>query len=194
MAIALPTPTTAAALAAHRFGLGLPSLDAIGADPPGWLEAQIGPADRAVGDGLLGTDRAIERVHAEAEKRRRARNPPPGSTAGQLPAGSHRETMLADARSDTLAARSMVLETARRRDRGEDVAVDAACCKLFASEACGRVADRAVQVFGGAGYIADYGIERFYRDVRLFRIYEGTSQIQQMVIARGMVRAAEEAR
>ena len=55
---------------------------------------------------------------------------------------------------------------------------------------CGRVADRAVQIHGGAGYIADYGIERFYRDVRLFRIYEGTSQIQQLVIARDMIRDA----
>ena len=61
-------------------------------------------------------------------------------------------------------------------------------CKLFASEACGRIADRAVQIFGGAGYVADSGIERFYRDVRLFRIYEGTTQIQQIVIARQMVR------
>jgi acyl-CoA dehydrogenase len=59
---------------------------------------------------------------------------------------------------------------------------------MFASEMVGRVADRAVQVHGGAGYIADYGIERFYRDVRLFRIYEGTTQIQQIVIARNMVR------
>ena len=56
--------------------------------------------------------------------------------------------------------------------------------KLFASEMVGRVADRAVQIFGGAGYVADYGIERFYRDVRIFRIYEGTSQIQQLVVAR----------
>ena len=54
----------------------------------------------------------------------------------------------------------------------------------------GRVADRAVQIHGGAGYVADHGIERYYRDVRLFRIYEGTSQIQQIVIARGMVKAA----
>jgi acyl-CoA dehydrogenase len=52
----------------------------------------------------------------------------------------------------------------------------------------GRVADRAVQIFGGAGYIADYGIERFYRDVRIFRLYEGTSQIQQLIIARNMLR------
>jgi acyl-CoA dehydrogenase len=55
---------------------------------------------------------------------------------------------------------------------------------------CGRVADRAVQIFGGSGYVADHGIERFYRDVRLFRLYEGTSQIQQLVIARNMIREA----
>jgi acyl-CoA dehydrogenase len=55
---------------------------------------------------------------------------------------------------------------------------------------CGRVADRSVQIHGGAGYIADYAVERFYRDVRLFRIYEGTTQIQQLLIARNMIRAA----
>jgi len=100
------------------------------------------------------------------------------------------QAMLADSRTEIYAARSMVLDAARRRDEGEDVATEASCCKLFASEMCGRVADRAVQIHGGAGYIADYGIERFYRDVRLFRIYEGTSQIQQLVIARAMIRDA----
>ena len=85
------------------------------------------------------------------------------------------QAMLADSRAETYAARAMVLDAARRRDAGEDVGTEAACCKLFASEMCGRVADRAVQIHGGAGYVADYGIERFYRDVRLFRIYEGTS-------------------
>ena len=100
------------------------------------------------------------------------------------------QAMLADSYAETLAAKSMVLETSRRRDLGEDVSVDSAACKMFASEMVGRVADRAVQIFGGAGYIADYGIERFYRDVRLFRLYEGTTQIQQIVIARGLVRNA----
>jgi len=100
------------------------------------------------------------------------------------------QAMLADSKAEILAARSMVLEASRARDEGADVGTEAACCKLFASETCGRVADRAVQVFGGAGYIADYGIERFYRDVRLFRIYEGTSQVQQLVIARNMIREA----
>jgi len=84
----------------------------------------------------------------------------------------------------------MVVDAAQRRDVGENIVLQAASAKLFASEMCGRVADRAVQIFGGAGYVADSGIERFYRDVRLFRIYEGTTQIQQVVIARQMLRAA----
>lgn len=100
------------------------------------------------------------------------------------------QAMLADSEAETYAARCMVEETARRRDRGQNVSTEAACCKMFASEMVGRVADRAVQIHGGAGYMVDYGIERFYRDVRLFRIYEGTTQIQQTVIARNMIRAA----
>lgn len=100
------------------------------------------------------------------------------------------QAMLADMRTESFAARCMVEETARRRDRGDNVSMEAACCKMYASEMVGRVADRAVQIFGGAGYIEDYGIERFYRDVRLFRIYEGTTQIQQLVIARSMIRNA----
>jgi acyl-CoA dehydrogenase len=100
------------------------------------------------------------------------------------------QAMLADSRTELYAARTMVLDAARRRDAGDDVSTEAACCKYYASEMVGRVADRAVQVHGGAGYVADHGIERYYRDVRLFRIYEGTSQIQQIVIARGMVKEA----
>ena len=96
--------------------------------------------------------------------------------------------MLADCKTEAYAARCMVQETARKRDRGESVSMEAACCKYFASEMVGRVADKAVQIFGGAGYVADYGIERFYRDVRIFRLYEGTSQIQQIVIARNLLR------
>jgi acyl-CoA dehydrogenase len=67
--------------------------------------------------------------------------------------------------------------------------MEAACTKYFASEMVGRVADRAVQIFGGAGYVTDYGVERFYRDVRIFRIYEGTSQVQQLVIARNLLKS-----
>jgi len=92
--------------------------------------------------------------------------------------------MIADSKTEVLAAKALTLETARKRDAGESITLEAAAAKYFASEMVGRVADRAVQIFGGAGYIADYGIERLYRDVRIFRIYEGTSQIQQVVIAR----------
>ena len=100
------------------------------------------------------------------------------------------QAMLADSRTEAYAARCMVEETARRRDAGLDVVTEASCCKYYCTEMVGRVADRAVQIHGGAGYIADYHVERFYRDVRLFRIYEGTSQIQQLIIARNMIRAA----
>jgi acyl-CoA dehydrogenase len=100
------------------------------------------------------------------------------------------QAMLADCQTEIYAARSMTLEAARKRDDGGNVTMEASCCKYFASEMCGRVADRAVQVHGGAGYMADSPIERFYRDVRLFRLYEGTSQIQQLVIARHLIRNA----
>jgi acyl-CoA dehydrogenase len=96
--------------------------------------------------------------------------------------------LLADSKTEAYAARCMVLDAARKRDAGENVTLEAACAKYFASEMVGRVADRAVQIFGGAGYVADYGIERFYRDVRIFRIYEGTSQVQQLVIARNLLK------
>lgn len=92
--------------------------------------------------------------------------------------------MIADSKTEALVAKAMTMETARKRDAGQSVTMEAAAAKYFASEMVGRVADRAVQIFGGAGYVADHGIERFYRDVRIFRIYEGTSQIQQVVIAR----------
>ena len=100
------------------------------------------------------------------------------------------QAMLADSQAELYAAKCMVIDAARRRDEGRNVSTEASCCKLFATEMVGRVADRAVQILGGAGYIAEYGIERFYRDVRLFRLYEGTTQIQQVIIARNMIRDA----
>jgi acyl-CoA dehydrogenase len=98
------------------------------------------------------------------------------------------QAMLADSRAEAYAARAMVLDAARLRDDGTKVTLEASSAKLFASEMVGRVADRAVQIHGGAGYIADYAVERLYRDVRLFRLYEGTTQIQQLIIAREMLR------
>ena len=98
------------------------------------------------------------------------------------------QAMLADSQTEIYAARTMLLDAARKRDDKQDVTMEASCCKMFATEMCGRVADRAVQIYGGSGYIAEYGIERFYRDVRIFRLYEGTTQIQQLIIARELKR------
>lgn len=99
------------------------------------------------------------------------------------------QAMLAECKVDIEAARALILETARKRDRGEDVTMDVSLCKYFASEMCGRVADRVVQIFGAQGYVKGTGIERFYRDVRAFRIYEGTSQIHLLNIAKRLLRA-----
>lgn len=102
------------------------------------------------------------------------------------------QAMFADSKADTYAARCMVLDAARKRDAGENVSVEASCAKMFASEAVGRIADRNVQVHGGNGYIREYRAEQLYRDARLFRIYEGTTQIQQIVIAKALVASAKE--
>ncbi|MBC3338928.1 MULTISPECIES: acyl-CoA dehydrogenase family protein [Pseudomonas] len=101
------------------------------------------------------------------------------------------QAMLADSKAEIYAAHCMVLDAARKRDEGLDIGTQASCAKMFATEMCGRVADRCVQIHGGAGYVSEYAIERFYRDVRLFRLYEGTTQIQQLVIARNMIREAQ---
>jgi acyl-CoA dehydrogenase len=98
------------------------------------------------------------------------------------------QAMLADSKAESYAARSMVLEAARRKDSGSSITLEASCAKLFASEMVGRVADRAVQIHGGAGYMQASAVERLYRDVRLFRLFEGTSQIQQLVIARHLLK------
>jgi acyl-CoA dehydrogenase len=109
---------------------------------------------------------------------------------GGKPIAQHQliQGLMADSQTDLMAARALVLESARAYDSGEDTKLGPACAKYFASEAVGRIADRAVQVHGGAGYMHGVAAERFYRDVRLFRIYEGTSQIQQLVIARAVLK------
>lgn len=102
------------------------------------------------------------------------------------------QAMIADSRAEAYAGRAMVLDAARRRDAGGDIGVEAACAKMFASEAVGRIADRNVQVHGGNGYIREYRAEQLFRDARLFRIYEGTTQIQQIIIARALVAQARD--
>ncbi|MEO1986451.1 MAG: acyl-CoA dehydrogenase family protein [Martelella sp.] len=102
------------------------------------------------------------------------------------PIGEHQlvQGMLADCQADLHAARALVRATADTFDREGKAILEASCTKYFCTEAAGRIADRALQIHGGAGYMAEYDIERLYRDIRLLRIYEGTSQIQQLVIAR----------
>jgi acyl-CoA dehydrogenase len=103
------------------------------------------------------------------------------------------QAMFADSKADIMASRALVLDAAQRRDNGEDVSLAASCAKMFASEMLGRVADRNVQVHGGAGYIRAYRAEQLFRDARLFRIYEGTTQIQQTIIARALIAEARAA-
>ena len=98
------------------------------------------------------------------------------------------QAMLADSRTEIYAAECMLRDAARRATAGERVSTEAACVKVFASEACGRIADRTVQIYGGAGYMAEYEAERFFRDARVYRIYEGTTQILQLVIAKAMLK------
>jgi acyl-CoA dehydrogenase len=98
------------------------------------------------------------------------------------------QALLADSETDWFVARSAVLDAARAVDAGTATPKSAACAKYFASEALGRVADRCLQVFGGSGYIADYPLERIFRDARVSRIYEGTSQIMQLVIAKELLK------
>jgi acyl-CoA dehydrogenase len=95
--------------------------------------------------------------------------------------------LIADSMTDYYAGRATVLEAARAFDAGTDTKIGPSCTKYFASEMVWRVADRAVQIHGGAGYMRGVAVERFYRDARLFRIYEGTSQIQQVIIAKALL-------
>lgn len=98
------------------------------------------------------------------------------------------QQMLAESETEIYAAECMMADVTRRADAGEAVLRKAAAFKVFASEMCGRVVDRVVQIYGGAGYLAEYDAERFFRDARVLRIYEGTTQILQLQIAKHMLR------
>lgn len=132
----------------------------------------------AIGPAIRMLDEAI----AYANRRRQFGQPIGGFQLVQA--------MLADCKVEIEAAKALVLDTARKRDRGEDVTMEVSMCKYYTTEMCGRVADRVVQIFGGQGYVKEGGIERFYRDVRAFRIYEGTSQIHQINIGKALLRNA----
>jgi acyl-CoA dehydrogenase len=98
------------------------------------------------------------------------------------------QAMIADSEAEHFAAKAMVEKTAQMLDAGDPCIKEAASCKYFASEALWRIADRALQVHGGYGYVQEYPVERLFRDARLFRIFEGTSQVMQLVIAREVLK------
>ena len=95
--------------------------------------------------------------------------------------------MLADSRAEIYASACMMLDACARAEQGR-ATLECSAFKMFATEMCGRVVDRVVQIHGGAGYLAEYDAERLFRDARVYRIYEGTTQVQQLVIAKQMIR------
>ncbi|MFF2498809.1 acyl-CoA dehydrogenase family protein [Peribacillus sp. NPDC058075] len=95
--------------------------------------------------------------------------------------------MLADMATETEAARALTMMAAQKIDEGKKVIKEASMAKLFASDVFNRVADKAVQIHGGMGYMAEYPVERFYRDARITKIYEGTNEIQRLIIARNVL-------
>src|SRR5690606_27160 len=101
------------------------------------------------------------------------------------------QAMLADMQTGVLAGRAMVREAARAYVSDEDRRIAPSAAKLFCTEMVGKVADLAVQVHGGSGYMREVPVERIYRDVRLLRLYEGTSEIQRLIIGGGLVRAEQ---
>jgi acyl-CoA dehydrogenase len=135
-------------------------------------EGRIGLAARAVGS----CDKLIELSASYAKERIQFGRPIADNQAIQW--------MLADMATETEAARTLTLKAAYMVDEGKTVIKEASMAKLFASEVFNRVADKAVQIHGGMGYVSDYPVERFYRDARITKIYEGTNEIQRLIIAR----------
>ena len=115
------------------------------------------------------------------------------ATQGGTPIGTFQlvQAMLADQQTGVLAGRALVRDTARLWLTGEDRRIAPSAAKLFCTEMAGKVADLAVQVHGGSGYMREVPVERIYRDVRLLRLYEGTSEIQRLIIGGNLVKGAQ---
>jgi alkylation response protein AidB-like acyl-CoA dehydrogenase len=149
-------------------GYGI-ALTALGAGRVGIAALSIGIAEAAMAAGL-----SYARERRAFDKR--------------LDEFQNTQFALADARTELDAAWLLTLRAARLLDAGDKAAAETSMAKLYASEACGRIVDRIVQLHGGYGYSKDFPIERMYRDARVTRIYEGTSEIQRIVIARDLLR------
>jgi acyl-CoA dehydrogenase len=118
------------------------------------------------------------------------------STQGGTPIGDFQlvQAMLADQQTGVMAGRSLVRDAARLFETGEDRRIAPSVAKLFCTEMVGTVADLAVQIHGGSGYMRAMPVERIYRDVRLLRLYEGTSEIQRLIIGSGLIKTAGQGR
>jgi len=172
-------------------GVRVPSVNIIGGEPGKGFKTAMKVLDRgrlhvsALACGMA--RRILQESLAYAQQRKQF-----GNRIGDFQLV---QAMLADSQAELLAGWSMVQAVARRYDakprdtRDPEISMQASCAKMFTTEMVGRVADRGVQIHGGAGYINEYKVERFYRDVRLLRLYEGTTQIQQLVIGKHLMRA-----
>jgi acyl-CoA dehydrogenase len=138
-------------------------------------EGRVGLAARAVGS----CGKLIELSAKYAKERIQFGKPIADNQAIQW--------MLADMATETEAARALTMMAAQKIDEGKKVIKEASMAKLFASDVFNRVADKAVQIHGGMGYMAEYPVERFYRDARITKIYEGTNEIQRLIIARNIL-------
>ncbi|MGE6719865.1 acyl-CoA dehydrogenase family protein [Peribacillus frigoritolerans] len=138
-------------------------------------EGRVGLAARAVGS----SEKLIELSAKYAKERIQFGKPIADNQAIQW--------MLADMATETEAARALTMMAAQMIDEGKKVIKEASMAKLFASDVFNRVADKAVQIHGGMGYMAEYPVERFYRDARITKIYEGTNEIQRLIIARNVL-------
>lgn len=138
-------------------------------------EGRVSLAARAVGS----CDKLIELSAKYAKERVQFGKPIAENQAIQW--------MLADMATETEAARTLTMMAAQKIDEGKKVIKEASMAKLFASEVFNKVADKAVQIHGGMGYVAEYPVERFYRDARITKIYEGTNEVQRLVIARNVL-------
>lgn len=139
-------------------------------------EGRVGLAARAVGS----SEKLIELSASYAQERKQFGKPIADNQAIQW--------MLADMATETEAARMLMMKAAQMIDDGKKAIKEASMAKLYASEVFNRVADQAVQIHGGMGYVSDYPIERFYRDARITKIYEGTSEVQRILIARNVLK------
>lgn len=171
-------------------GVRVPAANIIGGEPGKGFKTAMKVLDRgrlhisAIACGMA--SRILEESIAYARERKQF-----GQRIGDF---QLIQAMLADSQAELLAGWSLVQSVARRYDakpfgvHDPEVSMQASCSKMFTTEMVGRIADRGVQIHGGSGYINEYKVERFYRDVRLLRLYEGTTQIQQLVIGRRLMR------